>query len=560
MADCDPIPGGDQLPSNTVNGAEGRLECSNGVPKVVKEALHFDLHEASPTGPGNSKGVGPEQARNTSSTSLFGPKRTTRNLQNTPPSGDRLVAPSATQPYMRQDMPPAVDLKAVEMENRDRMFVTPEPEGDYNPSNPYAPGSILPSIERDGTNFIKPEPVEKKFLPTQQRSRPAVITIEDDDDEECMIIDQNDCSEEVRTKWLSSHRKAPIILEDDNPVIKTEPEPPVPTPNFDTAQQRMLQQLNRKRKAGASTIFGPAVKRAGEVNNSSQRNFRRPNCRGAMDDKLDINKELDAVMQHENEDDSWMEQDDEGGSNESEKLNSLLTALEQVQRIRPLTSDELVEILKLKHQIELQERRKEVADRPFIFDREQESMFVSEEEGDMDANKNPEIEGSSNKKKGKKGAKGRTRKPPKNAREVEEKRREAAVRRREKQRERDKKRSLHRAALRAAKNGGRPTAAKAKKAPKGKGKQSHKSRMQNGLEGGSDQTLHNFLADLMHNDFIADRQAQGDLGDALEINETSKKKQLDILFSRYCTRFDRLAVNCLPQQVSRRTMISIEPR
>jgi hypothetical protein len=560
MVDFNPILGGDQLPCDTVNGAEDRLEYSNGVPKVVKEALHFDLHEASHAGSENSKGAGPDQAGNSSSSSLFGPKRITGNLQNTSSSGGRLVAPSATQPYKPQDMPPAVNLETVEIENRERMFVTPEPERAYNPSNPYAAGSIIPSIEHNGTTSIKPEPLEKILLPAPQRSRPIVITIDDDDNEDCMIVDQNDCSEDARTKWLSSHCKAPIILEDDNPVIKTEPEPALPISNFDTAQQRMLQQLNRKRKAGASTIFGSAVKRTGEMNNSSQGNIRRPNCREAMDENLDLNEDLDAVMRHENEDDSWMEQDDEGGSDESEKLNSLLTALEQVQQIRPLTNDELVEILKLKHQIELQGRRKEVARRDPIFDREQESMFVAEEEGEMEANKDAEVEGDSSQKKGKKGAKGRVRKPPKNAREVEEKRREAAERRREKQRERDKKRSFHRAALRAARNGGRPTAAKAKKAAKGKGKQSHKSRMQNGLEGGSDQTLHNFLADLIHNDFIADRQAQGDLGDAPEINETSKKKQLDILFSRYCTRLTRLAVNCLPQQVFRTTMISIEPR
>jgi hypothetical protein len=116
----------------------------------------------------------------------------------------------------------------------------------------------------------------------------------------------------------------------------------------------------------------------------------------------------------------------------------------------------------------------------------------------------------------------------KTAREVEEYRREKARAKETKKRAR--------ASISKLRAKGKGKKSKCGKGSAKKEKKQYKSRMKNGWAGaggGSDETLQTLLENLVQNNFIADRQNQEDFGDAPDIKERTKRRQLEALQGKY---------------------------
>jgi hypothetical protein len=412
----------------------------------------------------------------------------------------------------------------------------------------------IPSIEVDiGDSepsfgmFISPEPHERRrghstpiSIPdtpqSHHHSKQHDVQVIDDD---CMIVNVEECSLEAQNKWSKSKSKPNVILLD--PIIKTEPgiEPPR-TPNILEIQKRLISQhvAAQKRKSGASTMFGfTRPKDVSPIPRTKPKPRRGSNYQQkSLDNIVDVKVEFETLMRRGEDDSGWMgPQDDEGGeSEELENLKRLKRSFEKRQGAGSLTEVETIEFMKVKHQIQLQRRRRETADRL----NKKESMFISSDDEEDDeaerrlnqpvynqAAPQEEVAQDPNSKGGKKSTKGRGRKVAKTAREVQEQRRE-------KQREKERKKRAR---------------ANSKRDPKGKGskktgkaagpKQQHKSRMKMGLDDGA-ATLTSLLHNLVHNDFIADRQAQRELPVAPEIHATRKDQALLALLASVPDDYD----------------------
>lgn len=437
--------------------------------------------------------------------------------------------------FSREDMPqPSTEVDPMENESDGGMFVTPDP--DEQRLRYTTPLSIHNTTPKD---FQMLSPDRK------------------DTGGDCVIIDEEDCSPESREKWSKSKTKHKTSASRNfgDVGIKAEPglERARPADLVDI-QKRLIAQHNatRLRKSGASTIFGSRTR---PIDLTPPPRTKPKPRRGTLyqqrtlDDIVDVKEEFQSIMHREEDDVGWMEQnDDDGGTEELEGLKVLKRSFEQRQKSKDLSEVETIELMKVNQQIELQRRRKEAMERNDMFissddeeDRnerllrqslysqaaEDEHMartterdFIQETEAPVEKQKSGSI---------KKLGKGRGRKVAKTAREVEENRREKE---REKQR---KKRARAVNSKRAPLKG--KVSKKSGKATGKKGKKEYKSHMKAGW-GGAEETLQSLMQDLMHNDFVADRQAQGEYGEAPKIHETTKEKALRALLASVPADYD----------------------
>ena len=447
--------------------------------------------------------------------------------------------PRSSSPLLGNDIPqPSIEVDFMESNNHTSMFVTPEPEeGRRRFSTPF---SIYSTPEVSHRSQFHKGP-----------------TLDDD----CMIVEEADCSRESRQIWSISKSKPKTS--GGNPfgdeVIKIEPGLERAQPaNLIEIQKRLISQHNaaRLRRSGASTIFGTRSARPIRLSPSPKSKPKprrgtayRPKT---LDDIVDVKVEFETAMRRGEEDVNWMGQHDEDEENEEfENLKRLRQSLQRRKDEGPLTDLETVEMMKVNQQIELHKRRKEAVNRL----NQKEAMYISsddeEDNGDEDGLRQSgynqegeddhmarttgrvlfqETEETAKKPKSngnKKSTKGR-RKVAKTAREVEENRREKE---REKERKKRARAALSkRAPLKGkkSKKSGKVTGPKAKK--------QYKSHMKSAWD--DRETLQTLLHDLVYNDFIADRQAQGELPDAPEIHETNKNKALHALLASVPDDYD----------------------
>jgi hypothetical protein len=434
-------------------------------------------------------------------------------------------------PFSAMGVPqPPIEIDTVDNGNYGGIFVTPEPDDTR--------GRLSTPVARHTTpDFTYRLPFNKKQ------------TIDDD----CMIVEEADCSPESRQLWSvsKSKPKASCKRKFGDAVIKVEPGlEPVRPANLVEIQKTLIAQHNatKLRKSGASTLFGSRMSRQISLSQSPK---RKPKPRRgsvyqqkSLDDIVDVKEEFETLMRRGDGNISWMEdQDDRDEENEElENLKGLRQSFQKQQNARGLTEVETIEMMKVNQQIELRNRRHETANRL----NQKEVVLVSsdddiEDEGaerllrqswynqiDEDDETARTIERDlfqeaaepaklSISKGSKKPTKGKGRKVAKTAREVEE-------RRREKERKKERKKRARLALSRRAPTKGKESKNSGKKAAK----KDYKSHMKGAWNGGRE-ALHALLQDLIHNDFIADRLAQGELPDAPEINETRKDKALQAL-------------------------------
>jgi hypothetical protein len=443
-----------------------------------------------------------------------------------------------SSPFSREDIPQAsIEADDMEIKERFRMFVTPDPD------ERRLRYSTSPSIHDT------PAMHYQMASPDRQ-----------DIDGDCMIVDEDDCSPEARKKWLKSKVKQKTFggRTFGDAVIKVEPGLERTRPaNLIEIQKKLIAQHNatRLRKSGASTFFGSRMARAISLSQSPK---RKPKPRRgtvyqqkSLDDIVDVKVEFETLMRRGKENNSWMEEQDDRieEHDELENLKRLRQSFQKRKSAGHLSEVETIEMMKINQQIELQNRRQEAVNRL----NQKEAMYVSSDDGEDDraerllrqswynqADDDDNMARTTErvlfqdaeepvklaKSKGnKKPTKGKGRKVAKTAREVEEKRREKA-------REKEWKKRARAALSKRA-----PPKGKASKKKKAAVKKDHKSHMKGGWKSGGE-TLQALLQDLVHNDFIADRQAQGELPDAPEINETRKDKALHALLASVPDDYD----------------------
>jgi hypothetical protein len=439
-------------------------------------------------------------------------------------------------PLPGEDVPqPSIEMDPMENESHGGMFVTPDPDE----------GRLRYSMSLSIHNT--PPGDFQMLSPGRQ-----------DTGGDCRIVDEEDCSPEAREKWLKSKSKHGTSAGRNfgDFVIKVEPGLGRARPaNLVDIQKRLIAQHNatRLRKSGASTIFSSRTR---PINLTPSPRTKPKPRRGtlhqqrSLDDIVDVKEEFQSIMRREEDDVRWMEQnDDDGGTEELETLKMLKRSFEQQQKSKDLSEAETIELMKVNQQIELQRRRKEAMERNNMFissDDEEEdgserllrqSLYSQAAEDEhmartteRDFVRETEVPIEKQKLGGiKKPTKGRGRKVAKTAREVEQNRRE-------KEREKQRKKRARAANSKRAPLKGKGSK-KSGKSVGPKGKKAYKSHMKAGW-GGAGETLQTLMQDLIHNDFVADRQAQGDYGEAPEIHETTKEKALRALLASVPADYD----------------------
>lgn len=432
----------------------------------------------------------------------------------------------ASQFRQEEDAPiPSIEIGNIDRERSVGMSVTPELiEVDHV------------DRERSIGMFITPEPGLRYSTPISISDTPGSICqsnaynmqVSEDD---CMVVDEGECSIGARKKWATLKPKQKIP--DKVAIIKKEPgfEPPRSSDVLEI-QRRLIARHNaaQKRKSGASKLFGwTRPKDVSPTPGTKSKPRRGSNYQQRNLDIVDVKVEFENLMRRGEDNSGWMEQsDNEYGENEEiENLKTLRQSLEKRKQDKHLTEVETIELMKINQQIELHGRRQLAVDRL----NRQES--ISSDDGEDEAehqlrlNLNNQVakEDESAKKGRRKSTKGRGRKVAKTAREV-------AENRRKKEREKERKKRA-RAAI--SKKG--PLKGKGSKAQKAIRPKEHKSRMKMTRDEG-EAALGTILQGLVHNDFIADRQAQGEFPDAPNIHETRKDKALHALLASVPDDYD----------------------
>ncbi|TVY39756.1 putative ATP-dependent helicase, partial [Lachnellula occidentalis] len=233
-----------------------------------------------------------------------------------------------------------------------------------------------PSVTMEDHNDREsPSPSEDDHLGTQVEH----LTIEDDD---FVMIDAKDASKEARSKW--AEKKIPIVVEKP---VKEEPRDdalfrlPTPPPinaltmqqmqQMMAAQKAMIQGSHRKNDTTKASMFGPRKSVEGE---SSHR--KRPSFVQIGDE----HEHAKAAMADPDENDlSWMDEEDTGRDEEYENLVMLRDALQMRQDNGKLTQGENLELYNLKKRIESKDRVKRAVARALDEveeDEDEESLFV----------------------------------------------------------------------------------------------------------------------------------------------------------------------------------------
>jgi hypothetical protein len=444
----------------------------------------------------------------------------------------------STSPLFGNDIPhPSIEVDFMESHNHDSMFVTPEPEERRRRfSTPLSIHSTPEVIHRPQFHKVK--------------------TLDDD----CMIVEEADCSSESRQIWSISKSipKTSGGKKFGDKAIKVEPGLEVAKPaNLIEIQKRLISQHNaaRLRTSGASTIFG--TRTAHQINSSPSKRKPKPR-RGtvyqpkSLDNIVDVKVEFETAMRQGGEELNWMGQHDEDEENEEfENLKRLRHSFQERQKAGSLTDVEAVEMMKINQQIALNQRRQEAINRL----NQKEAISVSsddeEHEGDhggfrqSDYNQEDKDDHMTRTTESvffqgaeetvKKSKSNANKKPTKSRRKVAKTAREVEENRREKEREKERKKRARAALSKRAPLKGKKSK-KAGKVTGPKAKKQHKSHMKSALN--DRETLQTLLQDLVHSDFIADRQAQGELPDAPEIHETNKNKALHVLLASVPDDYD----------------------
>jgi hypothetical protein len=443
-----------------------------------------------------------------------------------------------SSPFLSNDTPqPSVEVEFMESNNQASMFVTPEPEqGRCRLSTPVSVHSTL-------------EVTHRSQLHKGQ-------TLDDD----CMIVEEEDCSPERHQKWSTSksNPKTSDGKNFGNTLIKVEPglEPAQPE-NLIEIQKRLISQHNaaRLRISGASTVFS---KRTAHPISLSQSPKRKPKPRRgtvyqpkSLDDIVDVKVEFETAMRRGEEEVNWIGQHDEDEENEEfENLKRLRQSFQRRKIEGSLTEVETVEMMKINQQIELHKRRQEAANRlnrreaisVSSDDEEDErnrgglrqSGYNQEDEDDHMTRATERVLFQEAEETAKKPKLNGNKKPTQSRRKVAKTAREVEKYRREKEREKERKKRARAALSKRAPLKGKKS--KAGKVTGPRAKKQHKSHMKSAWDDG--ETLQTLLHGLLHNDFIADRQAQGEFPDAPEIHETRKEKALHALLASVPDDYD----------------------
>lgn len=443
-----------------------------------------------------------------------------------------------SSPLPSNDIPqPSVEVDLMESNNHDSMFVTPEPEeGCRRLSMPVSVHSTPEVSHR--SQFYKEQ------------------TLDDDR----MMVEEADCSPKSRQIWLISKPAAKTSDRKGfgNTAIKAEREHERTQPdNIIEIQKRLISQHNAAglHRSGASTLFSKSMARPVSL---SQLPKRKPKPRHgtvyqpkSLDDIVDVKVEFETAMRQGEEEVNWMGQHGEDEENEElENLKRLRQSFQRRNNEGSLTDVETIEMMKINQQIELHKRRQEAANRLNLRDAMSVSSDDEEDEGDegglRQSRYNQEDEddymiqttervlSQEAEETAKKQKLNSNKKPIKARRKVAKTAREVEKNRREKEREKERKKRA-RAALskRAPSKGKKP---KAGKVAGPRAKKQHKSHMKSSWD--DRETLQTLLHDLLHSDFAADRQAQGELPDAPEIHETRKEKALHALLASVPDDYD----------------------
>jgi len=458
----------------------------------------------------------------------------------------------------------------------------PPVSGSFSPL--YNADVFQPSIETDNMSegnhdgmFVTPEPDDTTtamICSTPDFDYRSPFHMRENVDDDCVIVEEADCFGKSRQLWSISKSKPTASRRGSSGDIVTKAEPRTEPPranNLMKIQKRLMAQHNasKMRKSGASTIFGPRTARQISLSESPKRKAkpRRGSIyqQKSLNDIVDVKVEFETLMRRRDENTSWMEEEDDKNeeNEEFENLKRLRQAFQKRQNEGSLTEVETIEMMKINQQIELRNRFQETANR---LNQKEVVVVSSDDEGEDDHAERllrqswynqvheddqmartterdlfqdtREPSQTSKPKGSKKPTKGKGRTFAKTAREVEEKRRE-------KEREKERKKRARAALSKRAP----PKKKGAKKPGKGATKRDHKSHMKNGCGSGAE-ALHAMLQDLVHNDFIADRLAQGKLPEAPQINETRKDKALQALlvsapndYDTHRARYDKSDLN-----------------
>jgi hypothetical protein len=389
-------------------------------------------------------------------------------------------------------------------------------------------------------------------LAARDRGSPSTSQGHDENgDDDCMIVNESSCSTEAQKMWRENKRKrhVPIIIDDNEPVVKKEHDVSPEVPDIFEIQRKIMHQFNARRGT-ASAGLGAHI--SGESPSPALRHRKRGHRKTKVEDGIDMKPDLDTLMRPNDEDDSWMHDNFEE-TDELENIKRLkITLEERKRRDGKLSEIDTIELLRLERQIALATRRRRVAYRdqsphdfeePITLSDDEDNMTIEDsgsERSDYHLSQMArEIQANylkptgEQQKPSKMGGRGTRRKAAKTAREVEEMRREKA---REKER---KKRARSASPPKGSANKKRSLIINQKKGGKASKNKKHKSRMQASLEDGTDEALEALIADLKHNNIIADRQAQEDLGDAPVIDEVSKDRQMKALLGKFIAKKNR---------------------